>query len=178
MPGGTTALGNGLKLLLLNGTAAKLAGNGIGFSTAEWLPSSMSARVAPSSATPAARISTRSTIALGSAARHARLLTGAVQALTTLSDPAHSATQPSSSTATPARNAAPGAVASGTGISVVALWSSPPADVYCLSSELGSFALACGPVVSNCDALGYMCHRLFEVGRPTAGRAVRGVRLY
>jgi hypothetical protein len=28
------------------------------------------------------------------------------------------------------------------------------------------------------DGLGYMCHRLFEVGRPTAGRAVRGVRLY
>ena len=28
------------------------------------------------------------------------------------------------------------------------------------------------------DALGYMVHRLFEVGKPTAGRAVRGVRLY
>jgi len=28
------------------------------------------------------------------------------------------------------------------------------------------------------DALGYLCNRLFEVGRPTAGRAVRGVRLY
>ena len=28
------------------------------------------------------------------------------------------------------------------------------------------------------DGLGYLCHRLFEVGRPTAGRAVRGVRLY
>jgi hypothetical protein len=28
------------------------------------------------------------------------------------------------------------------------------------------------------DALGYMVHRLFEVGKPTAGRAVRGVRVY
>jgi hypothetical protein len=28
------------------------------------------------------------------------------------------------------------------------------------------------------DALGYMCSRLFEVGRPMAGRAVRGSRLY
>jgi hypothetical protein len=28
------------------------------------------------------------------------------------------------------------------------------------------------------DALGYMVHRIFEVGRPSAGRAVRGVRVY
>lgn len=28
------------------------------------------------------------------------------------------------------------------------------------------------------DALGYVVHRLFEVGRPTAGKAVRGLRLY
>jgi len=28
------------------------------------------------------------------------------------------------------------------------------------------------------DALGYMVHRIFEVGRPSAGRAVRGVRVW
>jgi hypothetical protein len=28
------------------------------------------------------------------------------------------------------------------------------------------------------DALGYPCHRIFEVGRATAGRAVGGVSLY
>ena len=28
------------------------------------------------------------------------------------------------------------------------------------------------------DAVGYLVHRVFEIGRPTAGRAVRGIRVY
>jgi hypothetical protein len=69
-------------------------------------------------------------------------------------------------------------VASSQAITVVSVQPAGTADVYCLSSATGSFALACGPVVSNCDALGYPCHRIYEVGRATAGRAVGGVNLY
>ena len=51
-------------------------------------------------------------------------------------------------------------------------------DVYCLTTDLGCFALANGLIVSNCDAVGYPLHRIRAVENAQAGRKVGSIRLY
>lgn len=102
-------------------------------------------------------------------------LHGAAQALTTLNVSAASADLPLRSTDTVASKPAAGNVAPH---SVGSVESSQRADVYCLQTDLGSFVLANGLIVSNCDALGYVVHRLRSLELGATGRKVRGIRLY
>ena len=52
---------------------------------------------------------------------------------------------------------------------VLSVSQSDKADVYCLAVDTcGSFALANGVIVSNCDALGYFIHNQYGIAKPSA----------
>lgn len=165
------------KSLLQNGTEARLGANGIAFTLNETGTNSLQGLESLFLARRAEKglSSCEPVTSIVQELAHKRH--EGSQVLTTSKGSALSAIASSLSTAT-AQNAAVLVPVGFALVGVTGLRLADPEDAYCLSSAAGSFALADGPVVSNCDALGYIVHRCFEVGRASAGKPVRGLRLY
>lgn len=175
---GIQALGSGCLQPLLNGMAQTLATNGTGSTTSERATTCTNVVGGSSNARTVLESLRPSTIVEDSAQRIARPQNGGLQVSTMSCASASLVASSSPSTVTRESCAALGRAAQSSRISVVNVSEGTTADVYCLTSDAGAFVLGSGAIVSNCDALGYVVHRVMDAGRGGWGKAVRAIRSY
>ena len=161
---------------LLNGTQAQRGSLGIVSTIKECAKSSTQEKADSSSARLVVKNLKHCDSQICSAPKDAKPLHAGSLALTTKPVNAPSVKSISQSTNTAQHSAAQGLVPE-SWLQVKSVSSEGFADVYCLSSSVGSFALANGAIVSNCDALGYAVWRLYNPLHARAGRGT-GIRLY